>query len=86
MGQLLTTLWPARKETREGSVADVAALLVRSNGRVCVLTGAGVSKESGIPTFRDPADGLWLRYDVRACCLRAACLRVLTQARYPHSP
>ena len=65
MGQLLTTLWPARKETREGSVADVAALLARAN-RVCVLTGAGVSKESGIPTFRDPADGLWQRYDVSA--------------------
>jgi len=27
------------------------------------LTGAGVSAESGIPTFRDPGDGLWRRYD-----------------------
>jgi NAD-dependent deacetylase len=26
--------------------------------RVVVLTGAGVSAESGVPTFRD-ADGLW---------------------------
>lgn len=25
------------------------------------LTGAGVSAESGIPTFRDPSDGLWRR-------------------------
>ena len=29
--------------------------------RVAVLTGAGVSKESGIPTFRDE-DGLWRNY------------------------
>jgi NAD-dependent deacetylase len=31
--------------------------------RVAVLTGAGVSKESGIPTFRDAVDGLWAKYD-----------------------
>jgi NAD-dependent deacetylase len=31
--------------------------------RVVVLTGAGISKESGISTFRD-ADGLWAKYDV----------------------
>jgi NAD-dependent deacetylase len=28
-----------------------------------VLTGAGISKESGLSTFRDP-DGIWARYDV----------------------
>ena len=28
-----------------------------------VLTGAGVSQESGIPTFRDAMDGLWARFD-----------------------
>ncbi len=31
---------------------------LRDAKRVCVLTGAGVSAESGIPTFR-AADGLW---------------------------
>ncbi|MBN2470289.1 MAG: NAD-dependent deacylase [Anaerolineae bacterium] len=31
--------------------------------RLVVLTGAGVSKESGVPTFRDALDGLWARYD-----------------------
>jgi NAD-dependent deacetylase len=30
---------------------------------VAVLTGAGVSEESGIPTFRDPQTGLWSQYD-----------------------
>ncbi|MGH9797108.1 MAG: SIR2 family NAD-dependent protein deacylase [Candidatus Polarisedimenticolia bacterium] len=32
--------------------------LLESDGRVAVLTGAGISAESGIATFRDP-DGLW---------------------------
>lgn len=30
---------------------------------VVVLTGAGVSAESGIPTFRDAMEGLWAKYD-----------------------
>lgn len=29
---------------------------------ILVLTGAGVSAESGVPTFRDARDGLWSRY------------------------
>ncbi|MFZ6026083.1 MAG: SIR2 family NAD-dependent protein deacylase [Chloroflexota bacterium] len=29
---------------------------------VTVLTGAGVSAESGVPTFRDAQSGLWARY------------------------
>jgi len=35
----------------------------RAHGRIVVLTGAGVSKESGMSTFRD-ADGLWARVRV----------------------
>lgn len=31
--------------------------------RVAVLTGAGISAESGIPTFRDALSGLWANYD-----------------------
>ena len=31
--------------------------------RVVVFTGAGVSAESGIPTFRDDLTGLWARFD-----------------------
>lgn len=30
---------------------------------VVVLTGAGVSAESGVPTFREAQTGLWARYD-----------------------
>lgn len=38
----------------------IAAL--RKANRVAVLTGAGVSAESGIPTFRDAQTGLWAQY------------------------
>ena len=31
--------------------------------RVSVLTGAGISAESGIPTFRDATTGLWAKFD-----------------------
>ena len=32
--------------------------------KIVVLTGAGISKESGIPTFRD-TNGMWMKYDAR---------------------
>jgi NAD-dependent deacetylase len=43
---------------------DPAALteLIRDAGPCVVLTGAGVSTESGIPDFRSPT-GIWARYD-----------------------
>lgn len=40
-----------------------AAQHLRGARQITVLTGAGVSKESGIPTFRDALDGLWAQYD-----------------------
>jgi NAD-dependent deacetylase len=40
-----------------------AARLIAKARRLVVLTGAGISKESGIPTFREAQDGLWARYD-----------------------
>jgi len=36
---------------------------LRSAQHVVVFTGAGVSAESGIPTFRDALTGLWERFD-----------------------
>jgi len=35
---------------------------LRTARYVAVLTGAGISAESGIPTFRDPQSGLWANY------------------------
>lgn len=32
--------------------------------RVAVLTGAGISAESGVPTFRDAQTGLWAQFDL----------------------
>ncbi len=36
---------------------------LRDARHVCVLTGAGISAESGVPTFRDAQEGLWAKYD-----------------------
>jgi NAD-dependent deacetylase len=52
-----------------------AALRLRETRRLVVLTGAGVSKESGIPTFRDAQDGLWARYDPMDLATREGFLR-----------
>ncbi|MBO1516588.1 MULTISPECIES: SIR2 family NAD-dependent protein deacylase [Psychrobacter] len=47
-------------------IAEVerAAQLLKSKSRICILTGAGISAESGIPTFRDKQTGLWENYGV----------------------
>jgi NAD-dependent deacetylase len=34
---------------------------LRSAAAMCVLTGAGISAESGVPTFRG-TDGLWSKF------------------------
>ena len=36
---------------------------LRANCRVAILTGAGISAESGVPTFRQAQTGLWAKYD-----------------------
>jgi NAD-dependent deacetylase len=38
--------------------------------RITVLTGAGVSKESGVPTFRDAQTGLWAEFDPQVLASR----------------
>jgi NAD-dependent deacetylase len=40
-----------------------AARRLASARRVAVLTGAGISAESGVPTFRDAQSGLWAQFD-----------------------
>lgn len=46
---------------RVGTAGELAAL-IRERGPVVVLTGAGISTESGIPDFRS-ASGLWVEVD-----------------------
>jgi NAD-dependent deacetylase len=41
----------------------VAVQRLLSAKSVVILTGAGISKESGIPTYRDPLEGIWTQYD-----------------------
>ncbi|WP_433295514.1 SIR2 family NAD-dependent protein deacylase [Actinoplanes sp. CA-030573] len=43
-----------------------AAELLRDAERVVVFTGAGMSAESGVPTFREALTGLWSRFDAKA--------------------
>src|SRR6185436_12246475 len=41
-----------------------AAAAIREAKSVVVFTGAGVSAESGVPTYRSGADGLWSRQNM----------------------
>ncbi len=50
---------------------------LRAARHVVVFTGAGVSAESGIPTFRDALSGLWARFDP---------LQLATPAAYARDP
>lgn len=55
---------PANPPTLSPELEDavfVAAELIRRSSHVVALTGAGLSAESGIPTYRG-ADGLWTRF------------------------
>jgi NAD-dependent deacetylase len=42
---------------------ELAIERLQTATRVAVLTGAGISAESGIPTFRDAQTGLWAQYN-----------------------
>ena len=42
---------------------ETLAQILRNARHVAVLTGAGVSAESGIPTFRDALTGLWSSFN-----------------------
>ena len=43
--------------------SEIIAAEICRNKKVCVLTGAGISTESGISDFRSPKTGLWSRFD-----------------------
>ena len=45
------------------TIAPALVDALRSARKVCVFTGAGMSAESGVPTFRDALTGLWERFD-----------------------
>lgn len=45
------------------SIPRALAERLRTARRVVVLTGAGISAESGVPTFRDAQTGIWAHFD-----------------------
>lgn len=47
----------------EFDLFDKAAKLIEQSKKTMVLTGAGISTESGIPDFRSPGAGLWEKVD-----------------------
>lgn len=48
--------------TRDDPDLDALRERLARGARVAVLTGAGISAASGVPTFRGADDGLWSRY------------------------
>lgn len=54
---------PARLQSTPTEIPEELFELINDVSHVCVLTGAGMSAESGIPTFRDPTHGLWEQYN-----------------------
>jgi NAD-dependent deacetylase len=56
------------------SIAQAARALAGAR-RVVVFTGAGVSAESGIATFREPETGLWAKYDPMELATREGFVR-----------
>jgi NAD-dependent protein deacetylase/lipoamidase len=60
----------------DANAALAAAVdVLREARRVVVTTGAGMSKESGIPTFRDAPNALWANYDPEVLATRAGFCR-----------
>lgn len=49
-------------ETQTDSALESARTHVQAAERIAVITGAGISAESGIPTFRDAQTGHWARF------------------------
>ena len=49
--------------TASFTISDSLIEKLRAAKRVVALTGAGVSAESGVPTFRDALTGLWAKFD-----------------------
>ncbi len=50
---------------RDGSISlpDSLVAMLRDARSMAVLTGSGVSAESGVPTFREAQTGLWECYE-----------------------
>jgi NAD-dependent deacetylase len=45
------------------AIPEALVEALRASRHVCVLTGSGISAESGVPTFREALTGLWEKFD-----------------------
>lgn len=54
------------------AILEAVIRAVRGARRAVVVTGAGMSQESGVPTFRDAQSGLWSRFDPSELATEAA--------------
>ena len=69
----MSPLTPSELRTAGRLLGDARCLVV--------LTGAGISTESGIPDFRSPG-GLWSRYDPTELTFQRFCASAETRRRY----
>ena len=63
---------------------DTVRQWIREARRIAVLTGAGTSAESGVPTFRDAQTGLWAKFRPEDLATPEAFLFIAF--RVPYSP
>jgi len=59
----------------EAVIPEALIEALRSSRHICVLTGSGISAESGVPTFREAQTGLWERFDPHELATPEAFLR-----------
>lgn len=63
---------------------DIAKLrtFMNNHGNICVITGAGISTESGIPDYRSAGVGLYARSDRRPVPYKEFCQSEAIRRRY----
>ena len=54
------------------SLTEAVSAWIAEARHIAVLTGAGMSAESGVPTFRDAQTGLWAQFDPQDLATEAA--------------
>ena len=59
----------------EAEAIDAVADALKVSRHVCVLTGAGISAERGVPAFREAQTGLWESYNPADLATPEAVLR-----------
>jgi NAD-dependent deacetylase len=65
---------PPARNPASPAMIETSGMTDKANAAIVVLTGAGISKESGLSTFRD-ADGIWATVDIDDVATPAAFAR-----------